>query len=112
MHRSWEMAAILDFLDLFRIDLKLDRSFTAHELESVIIFSPGGEGLLGSVHTVRCCPQLCNFEGGDAWIALHIPPVSLRDDFSHRLKSSKHDRVGTRGVVFACVLLMLLASSP
>ncbi|CAL8463229.1 g2763 [Coccomyxa elongata] len=51
LHRSWEMAAILDFLDLFRLDLKLDRSFTAHELESVLILSPGGEGLLGSVHT-------------------------------------------------------------
>ncbi|BDA44548.1 probable DDT domain-containing protein DDR4 [Coccomyxa sp. Obi] len=51
LHRSWEMAAILDFLDLFRSDLKLDRSFTAHELESVLILSPGGEGLLGSVHT-------------------------------------------------------------
>lgn len=58
LHRSWEMAAILDFLDLFRNDLKLDRSFTAHELESVLILSPGGEGLLGSVHTVRRCPLL------------------------------------------------------
>ncbi len=53
LHKSWEMAAILDFLDLFREDLKLDRAFTAHELESVLILSPGGEGLLGAVHTVR-----------------------------------------------------------
>ncbi|EIE21318.1 hypothetical protein COCSUDRAFT_66829 [Coccomyxa subellipsoidea C-169] len=51
LHKSWEMAAILDFLDLFREDLKLDRAFTAHELESVLILSPGGEGLLGAVHT-------------------------------------------------------------
>jgi len=52
LQRSWEMAALLDFLDLFRAQLKLDRAFTAYELESVLIFSPGGEGLLGAVHTV------------------------------------------------------------
>ncbi len=76
LHRSWEMAAILDFLDLFRLDLKLDRSFTAHELESVLILSPGGEGLLGSVHTVRCCPQmLTNLH----WLSLtmHRLPCTL-----------------------------------
>ena len=56
LHKSWEMAAVLDFLDLFREDLKLDRAFTAHELESVLILSPGGEGLLGSVHTVGLLP--------------------------------------------------------
>lgn len=56
LHRSWEMAAVLDFLDLFREDLKLDRAFTAHELESVLILSPGGEGLLGAVHIVGFLP--------------------------------------------------------
>lgn len=60
LHRSWEMAAVLDFLDLFREDLKLDRAFIAHELESVLILSPGGEGLLGAVHIVGFlpCPSL------------------------------------------------------
>lgn len=52
LQRSWEMAAVLDFLDLFREELKFDRAFTACELESVLILSPGGEGLLGAVHTV------------------------------------------------------------
>jgi hypothetical protein len=56
LHRSWEMAAVLDFLELFRDDLNLNRSFTARELESVLILSPGGEGLLGAVHIVRFPP--------------------------------------------------------
>ncbi len=49
---SWEMATILDFLELFRPYLNLSRGFTVHELESVLILSPGGEGLLGSLHIV------------------------------------------------------------
>ncbi len=52
LQRSWEMATILDFLELFRPYLNLSRSFTVHELESVLILSPGGEGLLGSLHIV------------------------------------------------------------
>ena len=52
LQRSWEMATILDFLELFRPYLNLSRGFTVHELESVLILSPGGEGLLGSLHMV------------------------------------------------------------
>ena len=89
LHRSWEMAVVLDFLDLFRDDLKLDRAFTAHELESVLILSPGGEGLLGAVHIVGFLPfavpcpnchtcQFCPFFWGlmDGQIALVILPHS------------------------------------
>ena len=53
LQRSWEMAVILDFLERFRPHLSLSRGFTVHELESVLILSPGGEGLLGSLHMVR-----------------------------------------------------------
>ena len=52
LQRSWEMAVILDFLERFRPHLSLSRGFTAHELESALILSPGGEGLLGSLHMV------------------------------------------------------------
>lgn len=52
LQRSWEMATILDFLELFRPYLSLSRGFMVHELESVLILSPGGEGLLGSLHIV------------------------------------------------------------
>ena len=52
LQKSWEMATILDFLELFRPYLNLSRSFTVHELESVLILSPGGEGLLGTLHIV------------------------------------------------------------
>ncbi|CAK0785661.1 hypothetical protein CVIRNUC_008872 [Coccomyxa viridis] len=50
LQRSWEMAVVLDFLERFRPHLSLSRGFTVHELESVLILSPGGEGLLGSLH--------------------------------------------------------------
>ena len=53
LQRSWEMAVILDFLERFRPHLSLSRGFTVRELESVLILSPGGEGLLGSLHMVR-----------------------------------------------------------
>ena len=52
LQRSWEMASILDFLELFRPYLNLSRGLTVHELESVLILSPGGEGLLGTLHIV------------------------------------------------------------
>jgi hypothetical protein len=62
LQRSWEMASILDFLELFRPYLNLSRGFTVHELESVLILSPGGEGLLGTLHIVShsCQPASPN----------------------------------------------------
>ena len=56
LQRCWEMASILDFLELFRPHLGLSRGFTVHELESVLILSPGGEGLLGALHIVSLPP--------------------------------------------------------
>jgi hypothetical protein len=46
----WETAAILDFLHLFRAQLKLTRSFSAEELERVMVTSPGDSGLLADLH--------------------------------------------------------------
>ena len=68
LQRSWEMAVILDFLERFRPHLNLSRGFTVHELESVLILSPGGEGLLGSLHMVRAFSA-----GWDSLSADHPP---------------------------------------
>ena len=48
----WEMAAVLDFLHLFRRQLKLQRQFAAGELERVLVTSPGDGGVLADVHIV------------------------------------------------------------
>lgn len=66
LQRSWEMAVVLDFLERFRPHLSLSRGFTVHELESVLILSPGGEGLLGSLHMVRACSTRHGSVAGDA----------------------------------------------
>ena len=49
LRAMWEMAAIIDFLHLFREQLKL-RAFTAAELERVLVTSAGDEGLLADIH--------------------------------------------------------------
>lgn len=49
----WEMAAVFDFLYLFRQQLKLRRQFAPDELERVLITSPGDSGLLPEIHMVR-----------------------------------------------------------
>lgn len=46
----WEMAAILDFFNLFRKQLNLTRSFAASELEHVLSYSDGKDGLLADLH--------------------------------------------------------------
>lgn len=50
VHSMWEMAAVFDFFNLFRQELKLTRSFGVEELEHVLITSPGDGGLLADVH--------------------------------------------------------------
>ena len=56
---SWEMAAVLDFLNLFRRELGLSSSFSWDELENALILSPGDQGLLCWLHIVRpAFPQL------------------------------------------------------
>lgn len=55
---SWEMAAVLDFLNLFRRELGLGNSFTWGELESALILSPGDQGVLCWLHIVRPCAPL------------------------------------------------------
>ena len=57
----WEMAAILDFIHLFRPQLRLSRAFTADELERVLVTSSGEDGLLADLHVVRArlCPCCC-----------------------------------------------------
>ena len=52
LEQCWEMAAVMDFLELFRRDLDLGRGFTWAELETVLILSPGRDGLLADLHTV------------------------------------------------------------
>ena len=52
IHGMWEMASILDFMHLFRKQLRLQRQFGADELERVIVTSPGDGGLLADVHIV------------------------------------------------------------
>ena len=50
---SWEMAAVLDFLNLFRRELGLRSGFAWDELENALILSPGDQGLLCWLHIVR-----------------------------------------------------------
>ena len=50
IHGMWEMASILDFLHLFRRQLKISRQFAAAELERVMVTSSGDGGLLADVH--------------------------------------------------------------
>lgn len=52
IHGMWEMASVLDFMHLFRKQLKLQRQFAAEELERVMVTSPGDGGLLADVHIV------------------------------------------------------------
>lgn len=52
IHGLWEMAAVLDFFYVFRKQLRIQRQFTAAELERVLVTSPGDAGLLADVHIV------------------------------------------------------------
>ena len=60
LERCWEMAAVMDFLEVFRGDLNLGRAFTWAELESSLIFSPGRDGLLADLHIVGGSSQPCS----------------------------------------------------
>ncbi|KAI7835383.1 hypothetical protein COHA_010717 [Chlorella ohadii] len=46
----WEMASILDFVELFKRQLNLSRKFSATELEHVMAYSDGRDGLLADIH--------------------------------------------------------------
>ncbi|KAL6766425.1 hypothetical protein ACKKBG_A35950 [Auxenochlorella protothecoides x Auxenochlorella symbiontica] len=46
----WEMAAVLDFLTLFKPQLRLSRELGADELEHVLVTSAGDGGLLADLH--------------------------------------------------------------
>ena len=52
---SWEIAAVLDFLAVFRPYLNLEHlNFSAEELESCIVLNNGTSGLLPEIHIVSC----------------------------------------------------------
>ena len=54
LHSNFHMAAVLDFFYTFRHAAGLAAcEFEAEQLESAIILSPGGPGVLGDVHMVR-----------------------------------------------------------
>uniref|UniRef100_A0A061QXF9 Ddt domain-containing protein n=1 Tax=Tetraselmis sp. GSL018 TaxID=582737 RepID=A0A061QXF9_9CHLO len=47
----WEMAAVLDFLHIFRREVNAKAAFTAEELERDLVVSDGRQGLLADLHT-------------------------------------------------------------
>lgn len=48
----WQMAAVLDFLHVFSLQLQLRGSFTPEELEVAIVCEPAQTGLLANLHQV------------------------------------------------------------
>lgn len=54
----WEFAAVIDFLDLFRPQLRLRNPLTPDELVAAIVSSPGAEGSLAELHIVSSLPLL------------------------------------------------------
>ncbi len=58
LQRSWELAAVMDFLELFRGDLRLGGAgFTWAQLERALVLAPGRDGLLAELHIVRNPPS-------------------------------------------------------
>ena len=49
----WQMAAILEFLHTFSLQLRLRGSFTPEELEVAIVSETAQTGLLANLHQVR-----------------------------------------------------------
>ena len=56
---AWEMASVLEFLEVFHVQLGLPRRCSAADLEAALVLSPGGPGVLADLHLV--CPHApCN----------------------------------------------------
>lgn len=50
---AWELASVLEFLEVFHAQLGLPRRCSAADLEAALVRSPGGPGVLADVHLVR-----------------------------------------------------------
>lgn len=57
LQSMWEMADVLDFLRVFCKDIPgiANLEWTANGLESALITSTGGPGLLATIHMVGAC---------------------------------------------------------
>lgn len=65
---AWELASVLEFLEVFHAQLGLPRRCSAADLEAALVLSPGGPGVLADVHLARAPAQppeivLCSREG-------------------------------------------------
>ena len=50
---AWELASVLEFLEVFHAQLGLPRRCRAADLEAALVLSPGGPGVLADVHLAR-----------------------------------------------------------
>ena len=50
---AWELASVLEFLEVFHAQLGLPRRCSAADLEAALVLSPGGPGVLADVHLAR-----------------------------------------------------------
>ena len=50
---AWELASVLEFLEVFHAQLDLPRRASAADLEAALVLSPGGPGVLADVHLAR-----------------------------------------------------------
>lgn len=50
---AWEVASVLEFLEVFHVQLGLSRRCRAADLEAALVLSPGGPGVLADLHLVR-----------------------------------------------------------
>ncbi|KAK9834896.1 hypothetical protein WJX81_007008 [Elliptochloris bilobata] len=47
---AWELASVLEFLEVFHAQLGMPRRCSAAELEAALVLNPGGPGVLADVH--------------------------------------------------------------